>query len=236
MIYKNLLYTGMLFVVLPVWFGLLWVWYLKIEGTVRKLCNAWVLGLASMFASGQILLVPMILGKRTLTEAVTLWKIFLVIVSIVIMVILIRRCGILVTVENKLENKKKKAGAWKIIFGILAAALILCRHGFRIITSILMMTMQDMFRKKFLRLCMITLLVDDPITDEYMYWDVGEVRKDVTSPWTMYVAMCCKITGIAPAVFSHTFFPFFMIIICYVLYGMIGNVLFRGDAEKQHCF
>ena len=45
MIYKNLLYTGMLFVVLPVWFGLLWVWYLKIEGTVRKLCNAWVLGL-----------------------------------------------------------------------------------------------------------------------------------------------------------------------------------------------
>ena len=65
MIYKNLLYTGMLFVVLPVWFGLLWVWYLKIEGTVRKLCNAWVLGLASMFASGQILLVPMILGKRT---------------------------------------------------------------------------------------------------------------------------------------------------------------------------
>ena len=71
MIYKNLLYTGMLFVVLPVWFGLLWVWYLKIEGTVRKLCNAWVLGLASMFASGQILLVPMILGKRTLTEAVT---------------------------------------------------------------------------------------------------------------------------------------------------------------------
>ena len=154
MIYKNLLYTGMLFVVLPVWFGLLWVWYLKIEGTVRKLCNAWVLGLASMFASGQILLVPMILGKRTLTEAVTLWKIFLVIVSIVIMVILIRRCGILVTVENKLENKKESR-SMENHFGILAAALILCRHGFRIITSILMMTMQDMFRKKFLRLCMI---------------------------------------------------------------------------------
>ena len=209
MIYKNLLYTGMLFVVLPVWFGLLWVWYLKIEGTVRKLCNAWVLGLASMFASGQILLVPMILGKRTLTEAVTLWKIFLVIVSIVIMVILIRRCGILVTVENKLENKKKKAGAWKIIFEILAAALILLQAWIpyhyqhiddddaRYVSEEVSAVVHD------------TLLVDDPITDEYMYWDVGEVRKDVTSPWTMYVAMCCKITGIAPAVFSHTFFPFF---------------------------
>ena len=213
MIYKNLLYTGMLFVVLPVWFGLLWVWYLKIEGTVRKLCNAWVLGLASMFASGQILLVPMILGKRTLTEAVTLWKIFLVIVSIVIMVILIRRCGILVTVENKLENKKKKAGAWKIIFGILAAALILLQAWIpyhyqhiddddaRYVSEEVSAVVHD------------TLLVDDPITDEYMYWDVGEVRKDVTSPCTMYVAMCCKITGIAPAVFSHTYFPFFMIIL-----------------------
>ena len=194
MIYKNLLYTGMLFVVLPVWFGLLWVWYLKIEGTVRKLCNAWVLGLASMFASGQILLVPMILGKRTLTEAVTLWKIF------------------------------------------LAAALILLQAWIpyhyqhiddddaRYVSEEVSAVVHD------------TLLVDDPITDEYMYWDVGEVRKDVTSPWTMYVAMCCKITGIAPAVFSHTFFPFFMIIICYVLYGMIGNVLFRGDAEKTALF
>lgn len=36
--------------------------------------------------------------------------------------------------------------------------------------------------------------------------------------------------------FSHTYFPFFMIIICYVLYGMIGNVLFRGDAEKTALF
>ena len=36
--------------------------------------------------------------------------------------------------------------------------------------------------------------------------------------------------------FNNTFFPFFMIIICYVLYGMIGNVLFRGDAEKTALF
>ncbi len=128
----------------------------------------------SMFASGQILLVPMILGKRTLTEAVTLWKIFLVIVSIVIMVILIRRCGILVTVENKLENKKKKAGAWKIIFGILAAALILLQAWIpyhyqhiddddaRYVSEEVSAVVHD------------TLLVDDPITDEYMYWDVGK--------------------------------------------------------------
>ena len=30
--------------------------------------------------------------------------------------------------------------------------------------------------------------------------------------------------------------PFFMIIICYVLYGMIGNILFRGNAEKTAVF
>ena len=130
----------------------------------------------------------------------------------------------------------EKAGAWKIIFGILAAALILLQAWIpyhyqhiddddaRYVSEEVSAVVHD------------TLLVDDPITDEYMYWDVGEVRKDVTSPWTMYVAMCCKITGIAPAVFSHTFFPFFMIIICYVLYGMIGNVLFRGDAEKTALF
>ena len=71
-----------------------------------------------------------------------------------------------------------------------------------------------------------TLLVDDPITDEYMYWDVGEVRKDVTSPWTMYVAMCCKITGIAPAVFSHTFFTF------YINTYTVGDVFIADLAGK----
>ena len=122
---------------------------------------------------GQILLVPMILGKRTLTEAVTLWKIFLVIVSIVIMVILIRRCGILVTVENKLENKKKESRSMEIIFGILAAALILLQAWIpyhyqhiddddaRYVSEEVSAVVHD------------TLLVDDPITDEYMYWDVG---------------------------------------------------------------
>lgn len=164
MIYKNLLYTGMLFVVLS---GLVWIVVGMVSenrGNGQKTVQRRVLGLASMFASGQILLVPMILGKRTLTEAVTLWKIFLVIVSIVIMVILIRRCGILVTVENKLENKKKKAGAWKIIFGILAAALILLQAWIpyhyqhiddddaRYVSEEVSAVVPD------------TLLVDDPIT------------------------------------------------------------------------
>ena len=235
MIYKDFIYMFVLFVLLPVWFGSLWVVYLDVKGSCMRFCSAWMLGLVSMFASGQILLVPMILTGKTLTETVNLWKIILTVCSVAVFLLLLKRQG-KAAEERKTEKTKKKIEVWAVVFAVLAAVLIFAQAWIayhyqhiddddaRFVSEEVSAVVHD------------TLLVDNPITDEYMYWDVGEVRKDVTSPWTMYVSMCCKIADIAPAVFSHTYFPFFMIIICYVLYGMIGNILFRGNAEKTALF
>ena len=235
MIYKDFIYMLVLFVLLPVWFGLLWVVYLDIKGACIRFCSAWVLGLVSMFALGQILLVPMILTGKTLTQAINLWKILLAILSVVEFILLLKRQGNLAAEKDR-EKIKKKIDGQTVIFAVLAAVLIFTQAWIsyhyqhiddddaRFVSEEVSAVVHD------------TMLVDDPITDEYMYWDVGEVRKDVTSPWTMYVSMYCRISGIAPAIFSHTYFPFFMIIICYVLYGMIGNILFRGNPEKTALF
>lgn len=77
-----------------------------------------------------------------------------------------------------------------------------------------------------------TMYWDDPITADQLYWNEGEVRKDFTSPWAMYIAMCSKITGIAPAALSHTYLPFFLILLCYGVYFLIGNELLKGAQEK----
>lgn len=69
-----------------------------------------------------------------------------------------------------------------------------------------------------------------------MYWDTGEVRKDLTSPWAMFVAMHAKEGNMAPAALSHAYLPFFLILICYALYLLIGQVLFGGDWEKTFLF
>ena len=81
-----------------------------------------------------------------------------------------------------------------------------------------------------------TMYREDPITADYMYWDTGEVRKDLTSPWAMFVAMHAKEGNMAPAALSHAYLPFFLILICYALYLLIGQVLFGGDWEKTFLF
>ena len=111
--------------------------------------------------------------QRTLTEAVTLWKIFLVIVSIVIMVILIRRCGILVTVKISWKTKKESRSMenhfWNSCSGVILLQAWIPYHyqhidddDARYVSEEVSAVVHD------------TLLVDDPITDEYMYWDVGK--------------------------------------------------------------
>ena len=52
----------------------------------------------------------------------------------------------------------------------------------------------------------------------------------------MFVAMHAKEGNMAPAALSHAYLPFFLILICYALYLLIGQVLFGGDWEKTFLF
>ena len=101
----------MLFVVLPVWIGFLWVWFLDIQGTFMRLCNAWMLGLITMFAAGQIILVPMIVTAKTLTDTVVLWKIILTVLCVPALILLLKKLG---DEENtrKEEKQRQNVGIW----------------------------------------------------------------------------------------------------------------------------
>lgn len=260
MIYKDLIYMCVLIILLPAWIGVLWVSRISLKGRLSRFCNAWMLGTVTMFAVGQIILVPMIFSERTLTDAVNLWKLLLTVLAVLSFLDVLcqkavrsgdeeRREAVFIRLPRAGEELPEKAAepagtlrenrnkaVWTVIFGVLAAVLIFIQayipmkyqhiddDDARYVSEEVSAVVHD------------TLLKDDPITADFMYWDVGEVKKDLTSPWTMHVAMYCRIAGIAPAVFSHTYFPFFMIITCYVLYGMIGNVLFGRDKEKLFLF
>ena len=133
----------------------------------------------------------------------------------------------------KAERSASGSGRlWTWIFGVLAAVLILLQayiparyeHGddddARFISEEVSAVEHD------------TMYWDDPITADQLYWNEGEVRKDFTSPWAMYVAMCSKMTGIAPAALSHTYLPFFLILLCYAVYFLIGDALLKGKQES----
>lgn len=243
MTYKTVINMCMLFIVLPVWIGIFWIHLLKSQGKLERLLNAWILGLVTMLGVGQIILVPMIAASRTLTGAVMVFKMILTVLAMISFYIVlksIRETGLLSDGKQETETAKVKTvsrpGTWTVVLGVLAAVLIL-------IQALIPVKYQhiDDDDSRFLAEAVSavvhdTMLKDDPITVDFMYWDLGEVRKDLTSPWMMYVSICSRISDIHPAVFSHTLFPLFMIVICYVVYGMIGRVLLKNDMEKVFLF
>lgn len=209
----------------------------------------WVLGFATMLATAQLVLVPFVMMQKTLTRHFCCGVSFC------------DPCGAVVchlagtpggaaavgtaaadatvrTADGAVVKKTGhgKNGTWTIVFGILAAVLILLQayiparyehsddDDSRFVAEEVSAVVHD------------TMYREDPITADYMYWDTGEVRKDLTSPWAMFVAMHAKEGNMAPAALSHAYLPFFLILICYALYLLIGQVLFGGDWEKTFLF
>lgn len=133
---KSLLYMVGMFVFVPVWIGLLWTDFLKIRERASQLLHAWVLGFATMLATAQLVLVPFVMMQKTLTQALLLWRIILQILAVLSFVIWLgRQAGAAETVADAAagtadgagvqKKERGKAGTWTIVFGILAAVLIL---------------------------------------------------------------------------------------------------------------
>lgn len=250
MTYKTILSMAVLFLVVPAWLGIFWIKYLNIQEKVQAVLAAWVLGVAEMFALGQLVLVPMVAGGFSLTLAVSALKLLFTAAAVASFLVVLKNSSLLSGVTNggpgkisalqnenrgKAENRReKKIWQWSVLLLtailILLQAWMLARYQHiddddsRFVAEEVSAVVHD------------TMLRDDPIDDTFMYWDIGETRKDLASPWTMYVAACCRIVDVAPAIFSHTLFPFFMILICYGVYALMGQVLFSGDWEKTSLF
>ncbi len=76
------------------------------------------------------------------------------------------------------------------------------------------------------------MLLYNPATGEYIGRFVGEMVKDVFSPWPFYVAGIAKITGIRAASIAHTAYPPFLLALSYLAYWEMGRQLFKNPAEQ----
>ncbi len=72
----------------------------------------------------------------------------------------------------------------------------------------------------------------NPATGAYMGDFVGEVKKDVFSPWSMYIAFFSKVTGINASIVAHTILAPLLLAISYMVYHEMSKVLFRGKNES----
>lgn len=230
---KDVIFLSLMFVAVPMWIGTIWVRLLKLEGRVNQVLHAWILGFVTMLAVSQLVFVPLVALGRTLTAAICIWKFVLEVLALL--------AFILFLCEKEFWSKKVFAQTegnmrWTIVFALLAAMLIFIQayiparyehsddDDARFIAEQVSAVDHD------------TMYLESPIGADYMYWDTGEVRKDLTSPWAMFLAMNARLGGIEPAVLSHTYLPFFLTLLCYGVYVLIGMALFGDDWEKIFIF
>ena len=81
-----------------------------------------------------------------------------------------------------------------------------------------------------------TMLEYNPITGIHHGIPVGEQIKDLTAPYPLFIALISSLTMIHPAVMAHTVMPLLYIPLSYVIFNMIGGVIFGEGIRKKGLF
>ena len=76
------------------------------------------------------------------------------------------------------------------------------------------------------------MLLHNPATGSYLGRFRGEMVKDVFSPWSMYLAVLSRWTGIKAVSIAHTVYPPILLGMSYTAYYEIGRQLFKGKHER----
>ena len=79
-----------------------------------------------------------------------------------------------------------------------------------------------------------TMLLRNPATGEAVDSFVGELRKDVPSPWPIYLGLLSRIVFMHPAILAHMVLPVFLIAMVYAVYWELAG-RFWGQCFEKKC-
>lgn len=133
---------------------------------------------------------------------------------------------------------KREKGSWRknfTIFHLLALAVILFQMCFYIFGMHLDEDDSRWVVEANDALITNRMLLHNPATGEYIGEFIGEMVKDVFSPWPMYLAWLSRCTGISAIVMAHTVLPPVLLGLSYVAYYEIGAQLFVDIPELTDC-
>lgn len=195
---------------------------------------SYVAGQVLMWALFQLVAVPFILIKSKLSIVITVWVVLLV-VAVAGMV-----CGIVfghvpkMKIEYHTDKKRTKAEIAAMIFAIVLAAVLV---GYQCYKYIYYMHLDEDDTRFVVNAIDAydngTMFLTHPATGNYEGTWIGEMVKDVSSPWSIYLAALSKLTHIHPTILAHTVYPAFLLVTGYMAYYLIGTVFFHGDTTKS---
>ncbi len=191
---------------------------------VLKLKNGitenYVTGTVTVWAFCQLISVPVILLKGSFT----------------IIAVMLAGC-IVITSFYGIAKKKykitKKASKQKKWYEISAFVIMFLAIGAMVLLNIFLQH-SDADDSRFVVnavdiLRTNRLFLFDPATGENTDIWMGELIKDVTSPWAVYIAFCARLTGCHPTVMAHTILPVSLLLFTCGVYWLLSRELTGKD-------
>lgn len=212
--------------IIPELLGLFLLRFFKKENT--NLFLAFIIGYMLEFAICQIVTVPYIYMEKTLTELMNiLIKITTIICGLSIIINLTKIKDIFIAIFKYIKETPK-------LLAILAIVLI----GVQVYSYVGYMHIDD---DDSFYVGTATVAVQ---TDSLFKYSAATGEEDVENqlsryrlgPFPIYLAAISKAIDIHPAIVAHTILPIVFVPLIYMIYGLIGNELFKKDKKQVYCF
>lgn len=234
----NYILSIIILIVLPVCIGNTICCLLKQNITLSK---CFMIGNIAMWAVCQLVAVPLILMKQSFLIVVFLLSViygFLALYGLLNKKIR-QGYGIMVVGLNykTFSRGKKKL---EIILDIAAVVIMILAVILLVLASIFLqhtdaddsrfvVNAVDIYRTN-------RLLLTDVNSGNAISTFLGDLNKDVTSPWAVYVAYISKITGIYPSIMMHTVLPPIIMIMLGMIYWILSEHFFEKEVLYRSIF
>lgn len=200
------------------------------------LVKSFLIGNIFIWALFQIVSVPLVLLKQSfLVVAAIVNVVFAGICLYVLFDEIIRKKGRCLhpkTWANKLTGLKRADGfALAVLFAALGWLL------YKIITlqhtdaddSRFVVNAVEILRTN-------RMFLTDLITGQELETWVGEVIKDITAPWAVYIAYLAKMTGLSAVIMAHSVMPVALILCGMSAFWLISGEVFKKDITNRSIF
>ena len=185
-----------------------------------------IIGYIYSFAVYEFLAIPMIFLKTDFITLTGVWQFIMLISTIAAFIMSLR------SVFNIFKNNIKRFSETpkKLLFIVVLLVAIQAFIGFAFMH-------EDYDDSNFVAKATIAL----DTNSLYKYDDKGleyEIlpSRHVLSPFPIFTATTAKILGIHPAIVAHTVYPPVFIILAYIVYFLIADILLKNDKNMKYIF
>lgn len=190
-------------------------------------------GVIMMLGIFEVLAVPMILRKQSFHVLVNSWKVIVWILALIAICISIKDFPNMF--KGRIRNICMKSKTELLIW--IAALFVIVFQTYMPVGHMRTDTDDARFVAEAMEAYELdTMLQYHPITGDFLEMPIGEMKKDIISPFPIFMALMSSLLRLPPAVAVHVFFPLMLIPLAYVVYYLIGRYFINNNSKYVALF